>query len=238
MQPDKETLELFDAIIKKSTLKQLVYQNTYETFSKFKRIIKDLANQYQLYIEGKDIQIPFEYRNRGEFEVELKFGGDILIFMMHTNVFEFPRAHDLMSLPYILADKERSYCGIINIYNFLGDSFKYKRINDIGYLIGRVFINKEYHYFIEGKREIGLLYRSFDLAVMNDDAAKNIIRSAITYTLNFDLLTPPYDEVKILTVQEIQNTLDNMKIRTGKRLGFRFQADSDEEPSSSESSSG
>ncbi|MBE0639241.1 MAG: hypothetical protein IH598_12040 [Bacteroidales bacterium] len=229
MEQKDESMQLFEAIIKKSSLKQYVYYNTYETFNKFKKIIKKLVKEYQeLDVQGERY-IPFEYKNRGEFEVELKFGGDILIFMMHTNVFEFPRSHQLMNMPYITDDKDRSYCGIINIYNFLGDSFKYKRINDIGYLIGRVFINKDNHYFIEGKREIGLLYRSFDVAQMNDEAAKTIIQSAITYTLNFDLLTPPYEQVKVLSVYEIQTTLDNMKIRTGKRLGFRFQADSDDE---------
>jgi len=35
--------------------------------------------------------------------------------------------------------------------------------------------------------------------------------------------------VKILSVHEIQATIDNMKIKTGKRLGFKFQADNDEE---------
>lgn len=229
MEQKDESRPLFEAIIKKASLKQYVYYNTYDTFNKFKKVIKKLAKEYQeLDVQGERY-IPFEYKNRGEFEVELKFGGDILIFMMHTNVFEFPRTHQLMSMPYITEDRDRSYCGIINIYNFLGDSFKYKRINDLGYLVGRVFINKDNHYFIEGKREIGLLYRSFDVAQMNDDAANQIIQSAISYTLNFDLLTPPYEQVKVLTVYEIQTTLENMKIRTGKRLGFRFQADSDDE---------
>jgi hypothetical protein len=35
--------------------------------------------------------------------------------------------------------------------------------------------------------------------------------------------------VKILSVHEIQATIDNMKIKTGKRLGFKFQADHDDE---------
>jgi hypothetical protein len=64
---------------------------------------------------------------------------------------------------------------------------------------------------------------------MNDEAARKIIESSIRYTLNFDLLTPPYDQVKILSVHEIQTTIDNTKIKTGKRLGFKFQADHDEE---------
>ncbi len=224
-----DTHALFQSIVSKASLKQDVYQNTYTTFNKFKTVIKNLVSEYQQARVQSSHNIPFEYRNRGEFVVELKFAGDILIFMMHTNIFEFPRSHDVMKMPYISEDPDRSYCGIINIYNFLGDSFKYKRINDIGYLIGRVFINKDMHYFIEGKREIGYLYRSFDIALLDDQAAKSIITSAIKYTLNFDLLTPPYEEVKILSVFEIQTTLDNMKIKTGKRLGFKFQADMDDE---------
>jgi hypothetical protein len=90
------------------------------------------------------------------------------------------------------------------------------------------------HYFIEGKREIGFLYQNFANAIMDEHAARNIIKSAIKYALNFDLLTPPYNEVKILSVYEIQTTLDNMKIKTGKRLGFKFQADHDEEDKTTE----
>lgn len=229
MENSDNSNALFQSIIAKASLKQEVYQNTYSTFGKFKTVIKNLVKEFQETGTKSGRSIPFESKNRGEFEVELKFGGDILIFMMHTNIFEFPRYHEVMKMPYITEDTDRSYCGVINIYNFLGDSFKYKRINDLGYLIGRVFVNKDMHYFIEGKREIGYLFRSFDIAFMDDQAARSIITSAIKYTLNFDLLTPPFEEVKILSVYEIQTTLDNMKIKTGKRLGFKFQADADEE---------
>jgi hypothetical protein len=233
MSQNSENTSIFEAIIQKASLKHSVYQNTYTTFNIFKKAIKKLVKEYQEMYGDAERYIPFEYKNRGEFEVELKFGGDILIFMMHTNVFDFPRSHPLMNSPYIAEDKDRTYSGIINIYNFLGDSFKYKRINDIGYLIGRVFINKEMHYFIEGKREIGLLYNKFEKALMDDKTAKEIIQSAIIYTLNFDLLTPPYEQVKLLSVFEVQTTLDNMKIKTGKRLGFRFESDSDDDEKTS-----
>jgi hypothetical protein len=235
MEPDKDTSNLFNAIVSKAAIKQEVYRNTYDTFSMFKGVIKQLVKEYKDSDSHRSSHIPFEYKNRGEFEVELKFAGDILVFMMHTNVFEFPRNHEVLKLPYVKEDLNRSFCGIINIYNFLGDSFKYKRVNDLGYLIGRIFINKENHYFIEGKREIGLLYQSFDSAIMGGDTARKIITSAIRYTLNFDLLTPPYEEVKLLTVNQIQTTLDNMKIKTGKRLGFKFQADSDDDDKEGES---
>ena len=65
-------------------------------------------------------------------------------------------------------------------------------------MIGRVFINKDQHYFIEGKRELGFLYNNFEQAVINRESASEIIKSAILYTINFDLLVPPFDEVKIV----------------------------------------
>jgi hypothetical protein len=148
---------------------------------------------------------------------------------MHSNIFEIPRDHEVMRLSYIKEDNSRSYCGIIHIFNFLNDSFKYNRINDVGYLIGRVFVNREKHYFIEGKREIGLLYNNFPDSVLNLNAIQTIIESSIRYTINFDLLTPPYDTLKEVTVEQVKSVRENMQIRTGKRLGFKFQADTDGE---------
>jgi hypothetical protein len=217
--------EIFNSLIRKGTLKQQVYRNTYQIFQEFKSIVREMAQEYTQRAGRDKTIIPFEFTDKGEFQMELKFAGDILLFVMHTNVFEFSRYHEVMKTPYVREDKERSFCGVINIYNFLADSFKYNRINDIGYLIGRVFINKDMHYFIEGKREIGFLFNNFGNTVINREAARQIIESSILYTINFDLLTPPFDAVKEVSVEEMRTTLDSMLIKTGKRLGFRFQGD-------------
>lgn len=229
MQPAYSTKDLFDFLIGKSSLKQNIFQNTHATFQLFKQIIKELTEEYKTIDQSVNgTNIGFEFKEKGEFEIELKFGGDILLFAMHTNVFEFSRYHEVMKTQYIKEDRQRSYCGVINIYNFLADSIKYKRMNDLGYLIGRLFINKDSHYFVEGKREIGLLYNNFQHAVMDYNSAKQIVCQAIVYTLNFDLLTPPFDEVKMVRVFDMLSMQDNMKTRTGKRLGFKFQGDHDE----------
>jgi hypothetical protein len=216
---------LFKSIVKKAGLKQEVYAKTLDTFTKFKNEASAISDEFHRSAPKSQWTIPFEYKDHGQFEFELKFGGDVLIFFMHSNIFEFSRDHEVMRTSYIKEDKERSYCGIIHIFNFLGDSFKYNRTNDLGYLIGRIFINRDLHYFVEGKREIGMLYNNFATSKMNDTTIRSLITSSIEYTLNFDLLTPPYENMKEVTVLDIQTTIDNMQIRTAKRLGFRFQAD-------------
>jgi hypothetical protein len=95
-------------------------------------------------------------------------------------------------------------------------------------MIARIFVNSELHYFVEGKRQLGFLYNDFAKKKMDKSAMKNIIESAIIYALDFDLFTPPFEEMQEVSVSQILEVSENMRIKTGKRLGFRFQADSDQ----------
>ena len=219
--------ELAELVFDKATLKKKVYQSTKDTFELFRKTTRELIHSFQEKAKNDDIDIAFEFKDRGDFEFEVKFAGDVLIFMMHTNVFEFSRNHDVMKTPYVKEDPKRSYCGTIHIYNFLADSFTYNRDNDLGYMIGRIFVNNENHYFIEGKRELGMLYNNFNTAKITENTVLEIIESAIMYTTNFDLLTPPYDEVKLVSVAEMKMSFERKMMVTGKRLGFRFQADTE-----------
>ncbi len=211
-------------------MKQEVFRATREAFDLFKTISGLMAEEYALIAEKLKAEhdIPLEMEEHGTFEFSLKFGGDILFFLMHSNIFDIPRDHNVMRSTYIKEDKDRSYCGIIHIYNFLNDSFKYSRKNDLGYLIGRILVNKEQHYFIEGKSELGFLYKSFRNSRITPVSVDKIITAAIRYTLGFDLLTPPYDQIKLVSVDEMKNMLDNMAFKTGKRLGFKFYPDQEE----------
>lgn len=218
---------LKNLVFTKSELKQNVYQATKETFELFRQETRQLIELFRERCREEGKSVAFEFTDRGDFEFEVKFAGDILLFMMHTNVFEFSRDHQVMKTPYVREDPRRSYCGVIHIYNFLADSFAYQRDNDLGYMIGRVFVNNEKHYFIEGKRELGMLYTNFNTSTVTPESVQGIVESAIEYTTNFDLLTPPYDEVKLVSVGEMRSNFDKKSLVTGKRLGFRFQADNE-----------
>lgn len=220
--------ELILRILKeKSSVKQDVYANSDQAFKAMKIGAKQLAADYRKEAAAIDKRVIIEYKEKGEFEFELRVAGDLLIFAMHTNVFEFDKTHPIWRSSYIKEDHSRSFCGIINIYNFLNDSFVYNRVNDLGYLIGRVFINKENHYFVEGKRQLGFLYNDFIHAVVNEESVRAVLESTVLYCLSFDLFTPPFDAIKEVSVQDMQTASESMQIKTGKRLGFRFQADTD-----------
>lgn len=206
-------------------LKQKIYDNTFEVLGKIKLVLRDLANEYNANLKNTDRRVRLEYRDRGKFEAEIRVAGDLLIFSMHTNVFEFDRDHAIWKLSYVKDDKFASYCGVINIYNFLVDSFRYNRIDDLGYLVGRIFINRDFHYFVEGKRQMGFLYNNFGTAVVDMKSLRQIVETAIMYSLEFDLLVPPYDLVKIASVQQMNSKIESSNMQTGKRLGFKFNSD-------------
>jgi hypothetical protein len=211
-------------LTEKSALKQQIFDNTNNIFQELKDLLQELSAEINEAIDECDKRIKVEYVDRGKFEAQIQVAGDVLIFSMHTNVFEFNREHIIWQNSYVQNDKSNSYCGIINIYNFLADSFKYKRSSDEGYLIGRIFINRENQYFVEGKRQISMKHNSFGSKIIDREALMNIIETAVSYALEFDLLVPPYDIVKIVSVDQMNTKIENSKLQTGKRLGYKFNS--------------
>lgn len=212
-----------DLLEKKAALKQDIFQDTKQQFEKFKQYLLEEIGEMRHAIKDDRVRLHVEYK--GEFQVQVYIGSDVLVFQMHTNVFRLPDEHPLWKTDYMKEDKERGYFGIINIYNFLAESYLKSRLNDVGYLIGRIFINKDEHYMVEGKGQLGFLFRDLTQSKLNETIMKHIIHVAFVYALEFDLLTPPYDIVSKASVIQMmeQNTREQMS--TGKRLGFKFEAE-------------
>lgn len=218
--------KILETIVSKSTLKQKVFDNTFATFNDLKETLLEMASEMDDQLDGLlDRRVRLEYRDRGKFEAQIQVPNDLLIFQMHTDVFEFEPNHVIWQNPYVQTDRDNSYCGVINIYNFLSDSFKFNRNADEGYLIGRIFINREKCYFVEGKQQTSMRPMQFGKAEIDSEALVRILESAIYYALNFDLLLPSYDDNKRVTVDQFNTKLDNSKFVTGKRLGYDFDVD-------------
>lgn len=223
-QEDKKQ-EIITSLKEKSILKQKVYDYTYESFILLKEVLKSLTRDVNTKLSGIDPRIRMEYTDRSNFDAQLKVASDILLFSMHSNIFQFDREHPAWKTPYIQKNKYNAYSGIINIYNFLADSFRYSRLDDLGYLIARIFINHEKQYFVEGKRQMGMLFTNYGNEMISKESLQVIISTAIKYSLEFDLLVPPYDTVKIATVGQAEAKIQHSKVMTGKRLGFQFNSD-------------
>lgn len=219
--------KIVELIKEKSVMKQDVYKNTLLVFDMLKQVLHDIS--ISLKNENIDKRVIIEAINTTQHGTQLKVAGDMLEFFMYSNVFEFDKSHPMFKTGYVKKNEYNSYCGIINVYNFLADSFKYNRANDLGYLICRIFVNREMHFFIETKTQMGYKYSSFSEEPINKEILTDIVNELIIYAISFDLFTPPYDSVREVSVNEIQEKVNSMNLRIGKRLGYGTEASSDED---------
>ena len=219
--------QIIEVMAVKSGMKQDVHEKTKAAFAELKEVLQELAGELGV-ITKKDPRLVVEYTEQGALSARLKTAGDTVIFTMHTNVFLLDQSNSLWKTSYLTDDNTRGYFGVINIYNFLSDSFVYDRERDLGYLVARVFLNKEGHFFVQGKKRLSFLYNDLADNVLDRDRMKALLCSVVLYVLDFDLLAPPYDQVSQVTVEEMKQMDAHSMLSTGKRLGFRFQADVDD----------
>lgn len=223
MKKSSNKESLVELLKDRSLLKQDVYDQTFKSFCKFRKLIEKKLESLRKEIPNERVRL--RYDSNGDFESHAYVGSDVIVFNMHTNVFSFPKENAIWKTSYIEKDKSKAYCGVINIYNFLADSFLQNRFNDAGYLIGRIFINKENHFMVEGKGQLGFLFRDMLHSEFDQALMERILDCAIEYAVEFDLLTPPYDAVNVVNVMHIKAQSTAQQLKTGKRLGFRFESE-------------
>jgi hypothetical protein len=219
-QGEKQKETIIKLLTEKSVMKQNVFANTISVFNLLKDCLKDKAEELGNSINKIDKRVNVNYKDVNLQGAQLKVAGDLLELNMHTNVFEFDRSHPMFKTSYIKESDYNSFCGIINVYNFLADSYKYNRYNDLGFLIARIFINRERKFFVETRTQIGYKYSSFSEEEINKDIINDILNELIIYVISFDLHTPPFDAVRQVTVMEMQEKSNSSVLRTGKRLGY------------------
>lgn len=219
-QTEKQDDVILRLLTEKSVMKQDVYSNTIAVFNQLRDMLKDRAEDLSDRMQKIDKRVNIYFKDLSLQSMQLKVAGDILDFQMHSNVFEFDRSHPMFKTGYIKNQEYNSYCGIISVYNFLADSFKYNRLSDEGYLVARIFINRENRFFVETRTQLGYKYNNFSEEAISHNDLLDIVNELIIYAITFDLLTPPYESVKQVTVHELQEKSSSSSLRTGKRLGY------------------
>ncbi len=219
---DKHLPDLADLLIEKAGLKQDIYAATLKSFTILSKVAEETVFRLQQPVGQKDPRIRLIFDRKSDFEFQIHVGGDVLVFIMHTNVFQLDPKNPLWKTAYLKKAPLNSYCGLINVYNFLHDSVFYNRLSDIGYLIGRVLINVEQKCLTEYLANGLTIDKSFARNNFNDAQAAVVVENFIRIAIGFDMYLPPMDQVAELTVDELIQATQSQQFKTGKRLGFQF----------------
>jgi hypothetical protein len=214
--------QVIEKIKERACVKRDVYDNLISQFEALKEVVKEYADELKENIHDVDERLEISYVEKSPYQINLTIAGDILIFYMHSNVFQFDQTNHVWNTSYVKEDSNNAFAGNILIYNFLADSFRLNRMNDLGYMIARVFVNKEDHFLIEGQKQIGYLYNDYVNNVLDKATWRKVLESALLYTLDFNLFVPPYSAVNVTSVAEVHQLGSKHTMTTGKRFGFQF----------------
>lgn len=205
-----------------AVVKQDIFENSFRIFEDFKKVAHSTSDFLAADIEKIDARVKVEYSDISRNEFWLRFGGDLLMFSLHTNVFSFDRAHSLFATNYIAEDHSRAYFCMIEVFNFLNDSVKYNRMRDIGEMVCRIFVNKDNHFFIEGMGAIGSLFTDLSNQVLDENSMHLVLENAIITSINYDLWAPAFNDVRFIPLYAMIEKNGDSPRSTSKRLGFEF----------------
>jgi hypothetical protein len=217
---NKQRETIIKLLSEKSVMKQNVYANTLKVFEQLRDTSRRIAEELAKDVKQVDSRVTLGFKEFNQQSFQVKVAGDMLQFDMHTNVFEFDRSHPIFKSGYVKQNESNSFCGIISVYNFLSDSFKYNRVNDVGSLIARIFVNREMRFFIETKTSLNYRYGNYSESPITEGNIIDIVNELMIFAVSFDLYIPPYDNVKQVSLLEIQEKASSSVLKTGKRLGY------------------
>ena len=213
---------VMELLTQKASIKLEVFRKSKDYFEQIKEVVKAVTQCVSDEVTPLDGALKLEYKEISSNECELHFGGDVLVFNMHTNVFTFDSSHRVWQTGYVKEDRRRAYFAVIHVYNFLADSFKYNRQNDTGILMARLFVNREGHFFVEGKRQLGFLYNQLGQQKLDGEHIKELVDTAMICSLEHDLTVPDYKESMVVSVRQIQALSSELQTRTAKKVGMGY----------------
>ncbi len=213
--------QIFEGLQQKSSAKQAIYRNTQAAFDCLRLVSQELVVELSRKLTPLDSSVVIEYRSINDLEFHIRFSGDLLVFVMHSNIVTFPDDYGPMTSKYVEADFRRRFFGHIMAYNFMADSIKYQRLNDPGYLVGRLLININNHYYLEGVQQLELPENDMSDNPITPEMMKLFVESAMIAAVNNDLIAPLLPEIKRISVKQ---KLENQQVSRGSKVGFSFSA--------------
>ena len=215
--------EVVNLLSAKASLKQDVFTVTKSVFQQMKTLTMDITERIKNSAAVDTEKVRVEFEDLNEFEFQLKVGGDIVVFLMKTNVFALPIDHKDIKNKYFKTDWKNAYFGQIMIYDFIADSVKFNRVDDVGYLIERIFVNVEEHFMVEGLKNIAYTFPDVSRNILNNEILESLIEDAILVSIETDLVSTSYAENFNLTIEE--RRIKRGKV-AGSKLGFQMSSNS------------
>ncbi|MBT1704155.1 hypothetical protein [Chryseosolibacter indicus] len=203
----------------KSTAKQQAFKHLCWAFSILSTEAKNVIEELRRRAKPGDADVTVEFNVIHEHEFDVKLAGDMLIFVMNSNIVTFEDSHPVIEDEYVKSNEVNRYFGQIMIYNFMADSMKFNRGTDPGYLLARIMINHEKHFFIEGEKDL-TEFNDISKEPLTEDILRYLVKVVLKMAIENDLVTPAFTHVKSTTVSQKKD--HSLELGGAQKIGFRM----------------
>lgn len=200
-----------------SKLKYNLFELTETLFRQLEAICHEISDEIKE-ANKEDKPIPIKLEKINDFEFTFRIGGDVLVFILQSNIVRLPDDTYLSKSKYLKEDNSLKYFGQILIYNFISDTITYGRLDDPGYLIGRILLNRENKFFLEGDRKIVYSFPELRDNPVTKEKMRSLVEQMVISALDNDLLAPAFQDIMLITYhQKLEHTSSMGNI---KKIGF------------------
>lgn len=211
---------IIEKLKNKASLKQAVYKVTTNSFDELRELAKKMADELNEKMPDADDKVKVQFYDVNQFEFRIKFSGDTLAFILHSNIVTLHPEDPIVNNDYMKENRNRAYFGSIRVYDFLSDSFKYNRYQDAGILMARLLVNMEKHYHVDSGVHIKALKQSVEKNKLDEKAMRFFIENAMITAIDIDLMAPKYKDIFTVSLKE---HFENNQGDAGTKLGFQMK---------------
>jgi hypothetical protein len=200
-----------------SKLKYNLFESTEKLFGELEIICRELMQE--ITEKNKEEKpIPLKVEKINDYEFIFRIGGDVLIFILQSNIVRLPDDTYLSKSKYLKKDVTLRYFGQILIYNFLSDTLTFGRLEDPGYLIGRILLNRENKFFLEGDRKIVFNFPELKDNPVSKEKMRDLVEQLVVSVLENDLLAPAFQDIMLISYhQKLEHT---SSMGNPQKIGF------------------
>lgn len=184
-----------------SKLKYNLFESTEKLFGELETICRELMQEI-IQTNKEEKPIPLKLEKINDYEFIFRIGGDVMIFILQSNIVRLPDDTYLSKSKYLKKDVSLRYFGQILIYNFLSDTLTFGRLEDPGYLIGRILLNRENKFFLEGDRKIVFNFPELKDNPVSKEKMRDLVEQLVVSVLENDLLAPAFQDIMLISYQQ------------------------------------
>jgi len=204
-----------------SKLKQNLFVQAMDLFQLLEQSSRTLAEKLSA-VCGPENIVPLKVEKINDYEFVFQAGGDVLVFILQSNIVRLSEETYLSKSKYLKSDASLNYFSQILVYNFLSETIKNERLDDPGYLLGRLMVNRENKFFLEGDRKMVYHFPELKENPVTEQKMHEFIELLLSAALDNDLLAPAFGDIMIITyLQKLEHTSG---MGHPKKIGFELFA--------------